>query len=117
MRHRKKLKKLSMPSEQRKALLRSLASALIKHRRIKTTKLRAKETASFVSNLLCLAKKNDLLAKRKALAILPNKEIINILFKDLVSKLSARTSGFTRLVPLGLRRGDAAKLVYLELVD
>jgi len=117
MRHQKGNKKLNKPTDQRLALLKSLVKSLFENSKIKTTDLRAKEASKLASRLITLAKQNTLHSRRQALKILPNKEVINKLFTDIKDKYQERNGGYTRITKVGLRRGDAAVISLLELVD
>lgn len=117
MRHKRGNKKLSKPTDQRIALLRSLSLSLIEYGKIKTTTVRAKEAKRYVEKLITLSKKDDLHSRRLALKLLPNKLAVKRLFEEISPKVKTRNGGYTRLIPLGFRRGDAASLSQLELVD
>jgi len=118
MRHKKGTSKLGKPTDQRIALLRSLSLALFTFSRIKTTDTRAKEAKKMAEKLITLAKKGDLSARRNALKILPNKEIIKKLFGEIAEKFkNKKTGGYTRITKLGFRQGDGSKLSLLEFVD
>jgi large subunit ribosomal protein L17 len=114
MRHKKGNKKLSKPTDQRIALLRSLTLSLITHEKIKTTDVRAKETQRYVERLISLAKRGDLHARRQALKLLPNKDAVKKLFDTISTKYADRNGGYTRLVKLGFRRGDASPVSQIE---
>lgn len=116
MRHKKGNRKLSKPTDQRIALLRSLTLSLITHEKIKTTDVRAKETQKYVERIITLAKKGDLHARRQALKLLPNKDAVKKLFDSVSEKYNDRNGGYTRLVKLGFRRGDSSPVSLLELV-
>ncbi|MGC6367209.1 MAG: 50S ribosomal protein L17 [Candidatus Marinamargulisbacteria bacterium] len=114
MRHKKGNKKLSKPTDQRIALLRSLTLSLITHDKIKTTDVRAKETQRYVERLITLAKRGDLHARRQALKLLPNKDAIKKLFDVTAKSYADRNGGYTRLIKLGFRRGDASPVTQIE---
>jgi len=116
MRHKKGNKKLSKPTDQRIALLRSLSLAFITHEKIKTTDVRAQETQKFVERLVTLAKDGSLHARRQALRLLPNKTAIKKLFDVISKKYTDRNGGYTRLIKLGFRRGDASPVTLIEFV-
>ena len=116
MRHRRAQRKLSKPTDQRIALLRGLTLSLFKYGKLSTSKARALETRSFVDKIVALAKKGDLASRRKALSILPSKEIIKQVFAEAPERFKNNTGGVTRITALGSRRGDDAKMVLLELV-
>ena len=116
MRHRKKGRKLNRTASHRKALLRNLANQLFEHKEIKTTTAKAKEARSTVERLITYAKKGDLHHRRLAFRFLRNKESIKILFDELAPAFSEREGGYTRLLKLGNRQGDAASISMLQLV-
>ncbi len=116
MRHRKRSRRLVTKWEHRKALIRNLLIALFVHERIKTTEAKAKELRRWADKMITLAKRGDLHARRQALSILPNKAVVRKLFSELRERYLDRESGFTRIVRLGPRRGDAAMMVFIELV-
>ncbi len=117
MRHRRGNKKLALPTDQRIALLRSLCAALFKYRTIKTTFKRAKEAQKMAEKLITLAKRGDLHARRLALKELPVKDVVKKLFSEIADSMKKRDSGYTRVTKIGRRRGDAAVICCLELVD
>lgn len=117
MRHQRGNKKLGKPTDQRLALLRSLAKSLFTHRRIETTDTRAKEVRKFAEKLITLAKSGSLHDRRQVLKVLPHKEIVKILFDEVAPKMIDRNGGFTRIIKSGYRRGDAAPLSIIELVE
>jgi large subunit ribosomal protein L17 len=117
MRHRRSGRKLGRDSAHRKALYSNLAGALIEHGRIKTTEAKAKEVRGRVEHMITLAKRGDLTARRQVISQFPNEPlVVNKLFDELAPKYADRTSGFTRIIRLGQRVGDAAEIVQLELV-
>jgi large subunit ribosomal protein L17 len=117
VRHRKSGRKLGRDSAQRKALYSNLASALIEHGRIKTTEAKAKEVRPIVEEMITLGKRGDLAAHRHAVAFLRSKAIAHTLFAEVAPRFAERPGGYTRIVKIGPRQGDAARMVYLELVD
>ena len=117
MRHRVKGRKLNRTSSHRKALMGALATSLLKHKRIKTTTAKAKEARSFVEPLITKAKKNDLHSKRQVMKVIHDKEVVKELFSEVVPKIGDRPGGYTRVIKLGNRIGDAASMSILELVD
>lgn len=116
MRHRKRSRRLVGKWEHRQALLRNLLVALFVHEKIKTTEAKAKELRRWADKMITLAKRGDLAARRQALSILPNKAVVRKLFSELKERYAYRQSGFTRIVRIGPRRGDAAMMVFIELV-
>jgi large subunit ribosomal protein L17 len=117
MRHRRAGKKLGRDSAHRKALYSNLAGALIEHGRIKTTQAKAKAVKPFAEQMITLGKRGDLHARRLALAELRSQDVVHQLFADVAPRFADRAGGYTRIVKLGPRLGDAAEMVYLELVD
>jgi large subunit ribosomal protein L17 len=117
MRHRRAGKKLGRDSAHRKALYSNLAGALIEHGRIKTTAAKAKAVKPFAEQMITLGKRGDLHARRLALAELRSQDVVHQLFAEVGPRFADRRGGYTRIVKLGPRNGDAAEMVYLELVD
>jgi large subunit ribosomal protein L17 len=117
MRHRKSGRKLGRDAAQRKALYANLAAALIEHGRIKTTEAKAKEVRPIVEEMITLGKRGDVAAHRHAVAFLRSKSATHRLFADIAPRFAERPGGYTRIVKIGPRQGDAARMVYLELVD
>jgi large subunit ribosomal protein L17 len=117
MRHRKSGRRLGMPIDRRKALLRTLAVSMLTHEGINTTEARAKELRRFVEPLVTLAKRQDLHARRLALAKLPNKLLVDKLFDVYGPRYQARPGGYTRIIKLGPRHGDAAPMARIEFVE
>jgi len=117
MRHRVKGRKLSRTHSHRAALMNALTTSLLKHKRIKTTFAKAKEARKHVESLITKAKKNDLHARRHVMRFVHDKEVVKELFNEVVQKIGERPGGYTRVVKLGNRMGDAASMAILELVD
>jgi large subunit ribosomal protein L17 len=117
VRHRRAGKKLGRDSAHRKALYSNLAGALIEHGRIKTTEAKAKAVKPFAEQMITLGKRGDLHARRLALAELRSQDVVHQLFAEVGPRFADRPGGYTRIVKLGPRLGDAADMVYLELVD
>jgi large subunit ribosomal protein L17 len=117
MRHRVRGRKFNRTASHRAALLRSLATSLLKYKRIKTTVAKAKEAKSFVEAVITKARKNDLAARRYVLSIIQDKDVVKELFSEIIGKIGDRPGGYTRVIKLGNRRGDAAEIAILELVD
>jgi large subunit ribosomal protein L17 len=117
MRHRRAGKKLGRDSAHRKALYSNLAGSLIEHGRIRTTEAKAKAVKPFAEQMITLGKRGDLHARRQALAQLRSQEVVHQLFAEVAPRFAERPGGYTRIVKLGPRQGDAADMVYLELVD
>ena len=116
MRHKKGNKKLSKPTDQRIAMIRSLSLSLITHEKIKSTDLRCKETKRFVERLITLGKKGDLHARRQALKMLPNKDAVKKVFDILSKNYQDRLGGYTRITKLGFRQGDNSPVSLIEFV-
>jgi large subunit ribosomal protein L17 len=117
VRHHKSGRKLGRNSAQRKALYSNLASALIEHGRIKTTEAKAKEVRPIVEEMVTLGKRGDIAAHRHAVAFLRSKGVAHTLFAEVAPRFAERPGGYTRIVKIGPRQGDAARMVYLEFVD
>ncbi|GMU96021.1 50S ribosomal protein L17 [Ignavibacterium album] len=117
MRHRVKGRKIKRTASHRTATLRSLATSVLKHKRIKTTLAKAKEARTFVEKLITKAKRNDLHSKRLIMSEIKDKEVVKELFAEIVPKIGDRPGGYTRVIKLGNRVGDAAQMAILELVD
>ena len=116
MRHRCKVAKLGLPADQRKALMRSLATEIIRHGQIKTTLIRAKAVRSEVDKMITLAKDGSLAARRQALGYIYDKELVSELFKAVGERYGNRNGGYTRIVRTKRRRGDNAEMAIIELV-
>jgi len=117
MRHRKKRNKLSRDAAHRASLMANLSKQLIEHERIKTSQAKAKAVKPEVEQLITLAKRGDLHARRQALASLHNdKFAVHKLFEEVAPRYMERPGGYTRIVKLGPRRSDSTEMVYLELV-
>jgi large subunit ribosomal protein L17 len=117
MRHARAGKKLGRDSAHRKALYSNLAGALIEHGRIETTEAKAKAVKPFAERMITLGKRGDLHARRQALSALRSNDVVHHLFAEVAPRFSERDGGYTRIVKLGVRKGDAAEMAYLELVD
>jgi large subunit ribosomal protein L17 len=117
MRHHKAGRKLGRDSAHRKALYANLASALIEHGRIRTTQAKAKEVRPIVEEMITLGKRGDVSAHRQAVAFLRSKSVAHKLFAEVAPRFADRPGGYTRIVRIGPRAGDAAPMAYLELVD
>ena len=117
MRHRRAGKKLGRDSAHRRALYANLASALIEHGRIETTEAKAKAVKPIAEQMITLGRRGDIHARRQALAYLRSQEVVHELFSEVAPRFKDRPGGYTRIVKIGRRQGDAAEMVYLELVD
>jgi len=116
MRHRCRVKKLSKPADQRRALLRSLATELIRHGKITTTLIRAKVLRSEVEKMITLAKNGSLSARREALGYIFDEQLVHALFEQAPTRYGDRQGGYTRILRTVPRRGDNAKMAIIELV-
>jgi large subunit ribosomal protein L17 len=117
VRHHRSGKKLGRDSAHRRALYSNLAGALIEHGRIKTTEAKAKAVKPIAEKMITLGRRGDLAARRQALAYLRSNDVVHKLFAEVAPRFADRPGGYTRIVKLGPRPGDAADMVYLELVD
>ncbi len=118
MRHGKSGKRFGRKSSWRKATIRDIAKATLIWQRIRTTESRAKEARKLVDRLVTLGKERTLAAKRRAFAILCDHKVVSSLFDDIAERFKNRAGGYTRIIPLGeSRRGDNARLVFLELTE
>jgi large subunit ribosomal protein L17 len=117
VRHHRSGKKLGRDSSHRRALYANLTGALIEHGRVETTEAKAKAVRPIAEKMITLARRGDIHARRQALAYLRSQEIVHKLFSDVGPRFSERPGGYSRIIKLGPRQGDAAEMVYLELVD
>ena len=117
MRHQKKGRKLGVNPSHRKAMLRNLASNLIKHKRIQTTDSRAKELRTFIEPLITKAKKADLNSIRQILKNLPFKDYVNFLEHKIAPQYVDRNGGYTRILKRGYRDNDRASVSIIEFVE
>lgn len=117
MRHRVAGRKLSRNSAQRKALLRGLATELLRHGKLQTTEAKAKSLRPVVEKLITLGKRGDLHARRQAAARLYDPAILQKLFDEIAEAFQDRPGGYTRIYKLGPRKGDGAPMAQIELVD
>ena len=117
MRHQRAGKKLGRDSAHRKALYSNLAGALIEHGRIRTTEAKAKAVRPIAEQMITLGRRGDLAARRQAIAYLRSQDVVHKLFAEVAPRFADRPGGYSRIVKLGPRQGDAAEMVYLELVD
>jgi large subunit ribosomal protein L17 len=117
MRHGMHGKKLGRDSSHRRALYANLACSLIEHGRIKTTEAKAKAVKPYAEKMITLGRRGDLHARRQALAELHSQERVHQLFAEIAPRMADRPGGYTRIVKIGPRQGDAAAMVFLELVD
>ena len=110
------VRKLGKPTDQRMAMLRAMTTYLLENGQIKTTISRAKEVAPLAEKMITLAKKNDLAAYRQALAFITKEDVAKKLFDQIGPKYATRDGGYTRVVRIGPRRGDAAEMAIVQLV-
>ena len=116
MRHQKRGRKLGRDSAHRKSLYANLTSELIVHGRIRTTLAKAKEVRPVAEQMITLGKRGDLHARRQAVAFLRSKDSAHRLFAEVAPRYAERQGGYTRIIKLGPRLGDAAEMAYIELV-
>ena len=117
MRHNKKFNHLGRTADHRRALLANLAISLIMHKRITTTLAKAKALKKYVEPLVTRAKNDSTNSRRVVFSYLQNKEAIKELFGPIADKVGDRPGGYTRIIKLGSRLGDAASMAFIELVD
>jgi large subunit ribosomal protein L17 len=117
MRHRRSGRKLGRDASHRKALYANLTSALIEHGRIRTTAAKAKEVRPVAEQMITLGRRGGVPARRQALKYLRSQDVVHKLFSDVGPRFADRPGGYSRIVRIGPRQGDAAEMVYLELVD
>ena len=117
MAHRIGGRKLGRKQGPRLALFKNLTVSILRYERVQTTEAKAKEISSRVEKMITLAKKGDLAARRSVVSQFPDEPlVVTKLFDEIAPKYADRTSGYTRIVKLGQRRGDAAEIVQIELV-
>jgi len=117
VRHHRSGKKLGRDSAHRKALYANLTASLIEHGRIRTTETKAKAVRPIAEKMVTLGRDGSIHARRQALAYLRTQEIVHKLFSEVGPRFQGRPGGYTRVVKLGPRQGDAAPMAYLEFVD
>ena len=117
MRHLKQGRKLGRTTAHRKALLRNLATALLVHERSITTEPKAKELRRVADKLVTLGKRGNLHARRQALQVVQSNAVVRKLFDEIAPRFAERQGGYTRILRLGYRPGDAAAMAVIELVD
>jgi large subunit ribosomal protein L17 len=117
MRHGKKGRKLSRTASHRKATLRNMATSLFRHGRIETTTAKAKELRPFAERLITLARRGDVHARRLAAQKIQDRQVLGSLFDEIAPRYAERPGGYTRILKLGNRKGDAAEMSLIELVD
>jgi len=117
MRHRKDGFKLGRLTQHRWAMFRNLLVGLFRHERIETTEAKAKAVRGLADHVVTLAKRENLHARRQVLSLVPDNEVVGRIFDTIAARFSDRQGGYTRIIKAGYRRGDAAPMVLLELVD
>ena len=117
MKHRIKGKKLNRTSSHRKALLKNMSQALIKHEQIVTTLVKAKTLKPYFDKLITIGKKGNLSARRQAISKVGDLKLVEKLFSILAKRYETRNGGYSRLLKAGFRYGDAAPMAVIELVD
>ena len=117
MRHRKAGFKLGRTTQHRWALFRNLLVALFRHERIRTTEAKAKAVRGLADHMVTLAKQDTLHARRQVLSMVPDTEVVGRLFSTIAPRFGDRNGGYTRIIKQGVRPGDAAPMVLLELMD
>ena len=117
MRHNKEFNHLSRTASHRKAMLANMAVSLIMHKRITTTLAKAKALKKYVEPLITRSKNDTTTSRRVVFRYLQNKYAVTELFKEISTKVADRPGGYTRIIKLGFRQGDAAEMCFIELVD
>lgn len=117
MRHRVGQKKLQRPTAHRLAMLKNMVSSLMEHERIKTTIPKAKAARAIAERIITLGKRGGVANQRLAARTVADKELLKKIFSELKDRYASRPGGYTRIVRLGFRQGDAAEMAFLELVD
>ena len=109
-------RKLGRPTDERRAILRNLVTALLDNGKLETTVTRAKETRKIAEKMITLAKRGDLHARRQALSYINSEAVVAKLFSEIAPNYAERNGGYTRIYKLGPRRGDSAEMAIVELV-
>ena len=109
--------KLGRTSEHRNAMLRGMVTLLLENGQIETTLARAKEVRSVAEKMITLGKKNTLASRRAAMAYITKEEVVTKLFTDIAPKFASRNGGYTQILKIGPRRGDAAEMAVIKLVE
>ncbi len=110
-------RKLGRPTDQRRAMLRAMTTSFLENGRIETTVTRAKEVRRLAEKMVTLGKTNTLHTKRQALSYITKRDVVVKLFDEIAPKYAERNGGYTRIIKIGPRRGDAAEMAILEFVD
>lgn len=109
--------KLGMKKSHREAVLRNIVTSFLREGKVTTTEARAKELKRLADKMITLGKRGDLHARRQAASFITDKDVVKKLFDDIAPKYTGRNGGYTRVVKIGPRRGDAAEMALVELVD
>lgn len=117
MRHRRVTNKLGKTTSHRLAMLRNMVTSLFMYERIVTTSAKAKELKRLVDNIITLAKRGDLHARRQALSVIKDRKLVKKIFEDAPLRYKEKNGGYTRIVKMGLRRGDGAPRSVIELIE
>ncbi len=117
MRHRKSGVKLNMTSSHKDAMFRNMVTSLLKHDRIQTTDAKAKELRRWADHIITLAKRGDLHARRQAMSIVREKDVVHKVFEEAPKRFATVSGGYTRIIKIGRRPGDAAPVSLIELVS
>ena len=117
MRHKYHKKKFGRLTAHREAMMRNLVTSLLKHEKITTTDAKAKELRRLAEKMITLGKRGSLHARRQALAVIRERDVVEKVFGEMSDRYRERPGGYTRILKLGERPGDAAEIVILELVD
>ena len=117
MRHARDGYKLGRLTQHRWSMFRSLLTALFRHERITTTEAKAKAIRGLADQIVTLAKRENLHARRQVLSLIPDTDVVHRIFDTIAARYSDRHGGYTRIIHAGVRKGDAAPVVMLELVD
>jgi large subunit ribosomal protein L17 len=116
VRHQKKGRRFGIQPDHRRQMLANLACSVLEHGRVRTTEAKAKEVRPLVEKAITLGRSGDLHSRRRAITLLRNKQVSYSLFNEIAPRYSERPGGYTRILKLGPRQGDAAEMVFLELV-
>jgi len=117
MRHLNQGRKLNRTSAHRKALFRNLVTSLLEHEHVRTTDAKAKELRRVADRMITLAKRGNLHARRQAAAYIQRRSVVTKLFNEVAERFRERAGGYTRIVKIGVRHGDAAPMSVIELTD
>ena len=110
-------RKLGRPTAHRKAMLRGMVTLLLENGQVETTLTRAKEVRSIAEKMITLGKKNTLASRRAALAYITKEDVVTKLFSEIAPKYANRQGGYTQILKIGARRGDAAEMAIVRLID